>query len=58
MKNIGKTKGIVLRHFKYSETSVITEILTEENGKQRFIANGVRKKNQKSLTPIFSLSIK
>jgi len=42
-----KTEGIVLRHFKYSETSVITEILTQKNGKQSFIANGVRKKKSK-----------
>jgi len=47
MSSIEKTKGIVLRHFKYSETSVITEILTENNGKQSFIASGVRKKKSK-----------
>ncbi|MBN2667738.1 MAG: DNA repair protein RecO [Bacteroidales bacterium] len=38
------TKGIVLTHFKYSETSIIVQILTQDRGKMSFIANGVRKK--------------
>jgi DNA repair protein RecO (recombination protein O) len=37
-----KTRGIVLRAIKYSETSVIADILTEEKGLHTFIASGVR----------------
>ncbi len=42
-----KTKGIVLNQFKYSETSLIVNILTEDFGKMSFIINGVRKKKSK-----------
>jgi len=42
-----KTNGIVLNQFKYSETSLIVNILTEEYGKMSFIVNGVRKKKSK-----------
>lgn len=42
-----KTKGIVLNQFKYSESSIIVNILTEEHGKMSFIVNGVRKKKSK-----------
>jgi DNA repair protein RecO (recombination protein O) len=37
-----KTRGIVFRHLKYSETSVITDIFTEEAGLITFIVSGVR----------------
>lgn len=37
-----KTRGIVFRHLKYSETSVITDIFTEEVGLITFLVNGVR----------------
>jgi DNA repair protein RecO (recombination protein O) len=36
------TKGIVLRTLKYSETSVIADILTESYGLRSYLANGVR----------------
>ncbi len=44
---LNKTKGIVLNQFKYSETSLIVNILTEDFGKMSFIINGVRKKKSK-----------
>ncbi|MEO0007430.1 MAG: hypothetical protein RJA20_1626 [Bacteroidota bacterium] len=37
-----KTTGIVFRTVKYAETSVITDIFTEEKGLHTFIAGGVR----------------
>ena len=37
-----KTRGIVLRVVKYGETSIITDIYTEERGLQTYIINGVR----------------
>jgi DNA repair protein RecO (recombination protein O) len=37
-----KTRGIVFRHLKYSETSVITDIFTEEAGLITFLVSGVR----------------
>lgn len=39
---IYKTKGIVLRTIKYGETSVVTNIFTEEFGVQSYLVNGVR----------------
>lgn len=38
-----QTKGIVIRTLRYAETSVITDIFTEEKGLCTFIAGGVRK---------------
>jgi DNA repair protein RecO (recombination protein O) len=37
-----KTRGIVLKTIKYGETSVITNVFTEEKGVRTFIAGGVR----------------
>lgn len=37
-----KTKGIVFRTIKYSETSVVSKIYTEKFGVQSYIVNGVR----------------
>jgi DNA repair protein RecO (recombination protein O) len=39
-----KTKGIVLHHIKYKESSVIATLYTEKFGRQSFIVNSVRKK--------------
>lgn len=53
-----KTRGIVFRTIKYSETSLITDIYTEEKGLQRYIINGVRSKKAKvkaSLLQVMSL---
>ena len=41
-------KGIALRYFKYSESSVIVKILTEEKGVQSFLIRGVNSKKSKS----------
>ncbi len=37
-----KTRGIVLRATKYSETSIIADVYTEERGLRSYIAGGVR----------------
>ncbi|MFZ4545653.1 MAG: DNA repair protein RecO, partial [Saprospiraceae bacterium] len=42
-----KTRGIVFRVVKYGETSVITEVYTEEKGLQSYIIHGVRTKKPK-----------
>jgi len=39
-----KTRGILLKTTKYSETSLICKILTEERGLKSYIISGVRKK--------------
>ena len=39
-----KTRGIVLQHFKYSETSLIVKIYTEELGLQSYMVKGSRSK--------------
>jgi DNA repair protein RecO (recombination protein O) len=43
-----KTKGIVIRTIKYSETSVIADIFTEEKGLLSYIISGVRKSRSKT----------
>lgn len=56
-----KTRGIVLHHIKYSETSVIVTIYTESFGRQAYIINGVRSKKAKIkaniLQPLFLLDM-
>lgn len=42
-----KVEGIVLRAIKYSETSLICGVYTQELGFRTYIINGVRKKNSK-----------
>lgn len=42
-----KTKGIVLKTTKYSETSIITKVYTEKFGLQTYIINGVRSTKSK-----------
>ena len=42
-----KTKGIVLRTKKYSETSVIADVFTEMKGLRSYIVSGVRTQNAK-----------
>ncbi|WP_299457560.1 DNA repair protein RecO [uncultured Microscilla sp.] len=37
-----KTRGIVINYTKYSETSIIAKIFTEEMGMKTYIINGVR----------------
>ncbi len=40
-----KTRGIIFRTVKYSETSIIADIFTEEKGLRSYIISGVRSKN-------------
>ena len=42
-----KTRGIIFRAIKYSETSIIADIFTEEKGLRSFIISGVRSKKAK-----------
>ncbi len=48
-----KTKGIVLKHFKYRDTSIVVKILTEVLGVQTYVVNGVRSKNAKSKIALY-----
>lgn len=41
------SRGIVFHHIKYSETSIIAKIYTEQFGLQSFLIRGARKKNAK-----------
>ena len=47
MKQLYKTRGIVLRATKYGETSLIVLIYTEEFGLQSYLVQGVRSGNVK-----------
>ena len=40
-----KTRGIIFRSVKYSETSIIADIFTESKGLRSYIISGVRSKN-------------
>ncbi len=40
-----KTRGIIFRAVKYSESSIIADIFTEEKGLRSYIISGVRSKN-------------
>ena len=48
-----KTKGIVLKTTRYSETSVITKVYTEKFGLQTYIVNGVRSSRSKGKYALF-----
>ncbi len=48
-----KTRGIVLRQTKYGESSIITDIFTEEKGLQTYIISGVRTKGAKVKSSLF-----
>ena len=50
-----KTRGIVLRVQKYSETSLIVKILTEQKGLKTYIISGVRKAKAKVGYGLFQL---
>ncbi len=43
-----KTRGIVLRAVKYSESSIIADVYTEERGLQTYIVSGVRSAKSKT----------
>jgi len=42
-----KTRGIVFKQMKYSETSLIVDIYTEEKGLRKYLISGVRSKKAK-----------
>ncbi len=42
-----KTKGVVLHHFKYSETSVVVHIYTDAFGRQAYLINGIRSRKSR-----------
>jgi len=44
---IHETKGIVLNHIKYKETSIIVTIYTQKFGRQSYMVNKVRSKRNK-----------
>jgi len=48
-----KTQGIVLNSIKYSESSIITRIYTEEFGLLSFIVRGVRKRKSRMPSSFF-----
>jgi DNA repair protein RecO (recombination protein O) len=47
------TRGVVLYHCDYSETSIIVKIYTEQFGLQSYIAKGVRKKGARIKRNLF-----
>ena len=47
------TRGIVFKYFKYSESSIIAKIFTEEFGLQSYIVKGVRSKRSKTRLALF-----
>ena len=47
------TRGIVFKYFKYSESSIIAKIFTEEFGLQSYIVKGVRSKRSKVRLALF-----
>ncbi len=53
MSKTYKSEGIVLKSLKYSETSLILDIYTQEKGLQSFIVSGVRKAKSK-MANVFS----
>jgi DNA repair protein RecO (recombination protein O) len=48
-----KTRGIVLSHIKYKETSIIARIFTDAFGNQSYIVNGVRSANARTKIGLF-----
>lgn len=50
-----KTRGIVFKTIKYSETSIIADIYTEKKGLRKYIISGVRTKKAKINASLFQL---
>ncbi len=48
-----RTKGIVLGTIKYSETSIIVRIFTEQFGMQSYIVNGVRSAKSRGKSALY-----
>lgn len=51
-----KTRGIVFRTVKYGETSIITDIFTEQLGLRTYIVNGVRKPKSRMSASFFQIA--
>lgn len=47
------TRGIVLRHYKYNDNSIICKIYTEELGIRSYMVNGVRSKKSPGKIALF-----
>ncbi len=50
---LAKTKAIVLHHIKYSESSIIVYVYTEQLGRQSYLIRGINKKNSAVKRSIF-----
>jgi len=50
-----KTKGIVLHHLKYGDSSLIVHIYTEHYGRKSFLIKGARSKKAKLRSNLFSV---
>lgn len=48
-----KTRGIVIHQFRYSETSIIARIFTEDFGMQSFLVPGVKKSKSSMKSALF-----
>ncbi len=51
-----KTRGIIFKALKYSETSLILDIYTEEKGVRKYIISGVRNKRSKVKTGLLQVA--
>ena len=52
---ITKTRGVVFRKMRYSETSMIADIYTEEHGLMSYIMGGVRSTKSRTSAGLFEL---
>ena len=56
-----KTRGIVLHHLKYTDSSVIVHVYTEKFGRQSYIFSGIRSKKARGkinyLQPLYLLEL-
>ncbi len=50
-----KTRGIVLRHMKYGETSLIVDIFSEALGMRSYLVNGVRTARARNKAALYQL---
>ena len=50
-----KTRGIVFKSLKYSESSLILDVYTEAKGLKKYLVSGVRKKNAKTSAGLLQL---
>lgn len=50
-----KTRGIIFKSIKYSETSLILDIYTEELGLQKYIISGVRSKKARTTASMLQI---